>query len=185
MRSSNVRISIRYCDKDAKWSEARLSPEQFFWPDPDDPDEQWVIGSPWLHDDVTDYLPGAAETVARASVHLIDETTGGSQVVEYHFWGGPRNYTSIVDWLEPGKPPHKELIHVHDLPFYDNASQTLRVDLSDCRPTTTLNIILHGRNGDEFNIDLIAAREDSQSSTKHPECLDNNTMHPSGGSGVN
>jgi len=138
-----------------------LTPEQFFWPDPDEPNEQWVIGvSPWLHENISDYISVQPSSISRANVQLVDRVTGESQLIHYHYWAGPRNYTSIVDWEQPGKPRHKELIHVHDLPCFENGSQVIRIDLSSDYPTATLNSIMHGRNGDEFSIDLLNSDND-------------------------
>lgn len=156
MRSCEVDIELEYRTTGVAWIEVALSPDQLFWPDPDDPNEVWGLGSPWLHEQPLHHVPPQQEAVRYVRLTLREHATGASHEFTYHHWAGHHGHARLSVWRAPNKATSRELIYFASVPIFENGSQVLRVDLDSDVPSVSMSVIMHGRGGDEFSEDLLS-----------------------------
>lgn len=141
-----VRVKLR---GEVAWAELDVAPEEYFWRSDDLP---WSIDSEPGHLHPSRLVPG--RPVELAIVRVTDTATGSFHEGAYHYWNGPEDYACVVTWNREGKVT-RELIFVGRMPYRENGSQVIRVNLDGEVPTTTMNCFMWGRGGDEHSESML------------------------------
>lgn len=150
-----LEIDVRFkAADDEEWTVLELSPEEFFWHDPDAPDGPWDFDSVTEHLHVARLIPGTPVKFAKERV--TDLETRNFQECAYHYWGGPEDYVCIVTHSCAGKVS-RGLIFTGAMPYKVNGSHTVRVQLDADTPLTTMNCFMWGTGGDEYTDNMLGA----------------------------
>ena len=149
MMEVDVRVKLR---GEEAWTALDVSPEEYFGPPDDLP---WSLESEPEHLHPSRLAPG--KPIEFAIVRVTDTASGAFHESAYHYWNGPEDYACIVTWNREGAVT-RELIFVGRMPYKENGSQVIRVNLDGNVPITTMNWFMWGRGGDEHSESMLGNR---------------------------
>ncbi len=147
-------ITVRYQLDGKNWQERQLSPEEYFWVDPDESGEPFKPTSVTNFDDASDLVPDSERQRVTALVtDILDSTTNESFKCAHSYYRGTESYVCLTTHTNGGKVS-RELIVTGEVPFRPEGNQVIRIAIEGDTAALNMNWVGWGKGGDEFGYNI-------------------------------